>query len=59
MVAVCDLVCGGVVVGWWSLWVLMLQWRPLQRGYKKAALWIDALFGIALAILTVILIYHG
>jgi hypothetical protein len=48
----------GGVVGWWSLWVLMLQWRPLQRGHQKAAPWIDTLFGIVLAILAVILIYH-
>ncbi len=53
----------GVVVGLgcglWSLWVLMLQWRPLQRSYQKAALWIDAMFGIALIILAATLIYNG
>jgi hypothetical protein len=37
----------------------MLQFLPLQRGYQKAALWIDALFGITLVILAVILIITG
>lgn len=53
----------GVVVGLgavlWSLWVLMLQWHPLRKGYEKATPWIDALFGITLAILAVTLICHG
>ena len=49
----------GLGAGLWSLWVLMLQWSPLRQGYEKAALWIDALFGITLAILAVTLICNG
>ena len=37
----------------------IIQWRPLQRSYQKAALWIDAMFGIALIILAATLIYNG
>ncbi len=49
----------GLGAGLWSLWVLMLQWPPLRKGYEKASLWIDALFGVTLAILAVTLICNG
>ena len=45
----------GVVVGLgavlWSLWVVLLQWRPLRTRYERAAGWIDGFFGFALAAL--------
>lgn len=40
----------------WSLWALLLQWRPIRAGYRKAGPWIDGLFGTALAVLAVILL---
>ncbi len=46
----------GLGVGLWSLWVVLLQWRPLRRGYDRAAAWIDAVFGMALAALAVALV---
>lgn len=46
----------GLGAGLWSLWVILLQWPPLRRSYERAALWIDAAFGIALAALAVILV---
>ena len=48
---------GGVVVGLgiglWSLWVVLLQWRPLRTRYERAAGWIDGVFGVAMAALAV------
>ena len=32
----------------WIAWAWALQWPPLKRGYRAAARWIDAGFGIAL-----------
>lgn len=49
----------GLGGGLWSLWVIVLQWHPLRRGYEKASLWIDALFSVALTILAVILICNS
>lgn len=47
----------GVIVGLgvclWSLWVLVLQWRPLRERYQRAGGWIDGIFGTALLVLAV------
>ena len=47
-----PLALGGVIVGegfaLWIAWAWALQWPPLKRGYRSAARWIDALFGLAL-----------
>ncbi|MEI6604613.1 MAG: LysE family transporter [Verrucomicrobiota bacterium] len=32
----------------WIAWAWALQWPPLKRGYRAAARWIDAGFGMAL-----------
>jgi len=32
----------------WIAWAWALQWPPLKRGYRRAARWIDAGFGMAL-----------
>ncbi|MGC4014208.1 MAG: LysE family transporter [Luteolibacter sp.] len=40
----------------WALWALLLQWRPLRDGYKKAQPVIDGLFGIGLVALAVKLV---
>ena len=40
----------------WSLWALVLQWRPLRDGYRKAQPLIDAAFGLVLLFLSVILL---
>jgi threonine efflux protein len=49
----------GLGAGLWSLWVVLLQWHPLRRFYQRAVIWIDALFGIALTVLAIVLIRHG
>lgn len=41
----------GLGIGLWSLWVVLLQWRPLCSRYERAAGWIDGFFGIALTAL--------
>jgi threonine/homoserine/homoserine lactone efflux protein len=50
----------GIVVGLgislWSLWVVLLQWRPLRTRYERAAGWIDGFFGVALLALAARLI---
>lgn len=43
----------GLGIGLWSLWVVLLQWRPLRDRYERAAGWIDGFFGLALAALAV------
>lgn len=43
----------GLGIGLWSLWVVLLQWRPLRSRYERAAGWIDGFFGVALAALAV------
>ena len=47
----------GVIVGLgislWSLWVVVLQWRPLRERYERAGGWIDGIFGTALLVLAV------
>lgn len=52
-----PLALGGVIVveGFtlWIAWAWALQWPPLKRGYRSAARWIDALFGLALLVLAV------
>jgi threonine/homoserine/homoserine lactone efflux protein len=45
------IVCLGVCL--WSLWVLVLQWRPLRERYERAGGWIDGIFGTALLVLAV------
>ena len=45
----------GLGIGLWSLWVVLLQWRPLRSRYERAAGWIDGVFGIALATLALFL----
>ena len=46
------LALGAVIVvegfGLWIAWAWALQWSPLKRGYRSAARWIDAGFGLAL-----------
>lgn len=39
----------------WMLYVWLLQFPPFQRGYKKAAPWIDAAFGVGLLTLALLL----
>jgi threonine/homoserine/homoserine lactone efflux protein len=41
----------GLGLGLWSLWALVLQWRPLRLAYEKSTRWIDGLFGLVLAAL--------
>ena len=41
----------GLGIGLWSLWDVLLQWRPLRSRYERAAGWIDGVFGAALAAL--------
>lgn len=41
----------------WALWALLLQWRPLREGYKKAQPVIDGLFGLGLVALAVRLVW--
>ena len=43
----------GLGIGLWTLWVVLLQWRPLRARYERAAGWIDGVFGTALAALAV------
>jgi len=43
----------GLGIGLWSLWVVLLQWRPLRSRYERIAGWIDGFFGVALAALAV------
>ncbi len=43
----------GFGVGLWSLWVVLLQWRPLRVRYERAGGWIDGIFGVALLALAV------
>lgn len=40
----------------WSLWVWILQFPPFRDGYRKAAKWIDAAFGLGLLVLAVVLV---
>lgn len=47
----------GLGIGLWSLWVMLLQWPPLRSGYERAAGWIDGIFGVALALLAVRLMW--
>jgi threonine/homoserine/homoserine lactone efflux protein len=49
----------GMGAGLWSLWVLVLQWHPLRMAYERAARGIDTAFGLALAVLAVVLISRG
>lgn len=37
----------------WALWAVLLQWRPLRDGYRKAQPVIDGLFGLGLVLLAV------
>lgn len=43
----------------WSLWAMVLQWRPIRAAYRKAGPWIDAVFGVVLAVLAVVLLVGG
>lgn len=45
------IVCLGAAL--WSLWVVLLQWRPLRDRYERAGGWIDGIFGVALLALAV------
>jgi threonine/homoserine/homoserine lactone efflux protein len=47
----------GLGIGLWSLWVVLLQWKPLRDFNERAARWIDGSFGIALAALALSLIF--
>jgi hypothetical protein len=50
----------GILVGeglvLWSLWVWVLQFPLFKNGYRKAAKWIDAAFGIGLLTLAAVLV---
>ncbi len=37
----------------WCGWAAVLQWPPVQRGYRRAAKWIDRVFAVMLAALAV------
>ena len=43
----------------WGLWVWVLQFKPIRGGYQKAAKWIDAVFGLGLLALAVVLVLQG
>jgi threonine/homoserine/homoserine lactone efflux protein len=43
----------GLGIGLWSLWVILLQWRPLRERYERAGGWIDGIFGTALLALAI------
>jgi len=43
----------GLGIGLWSLWVILLQWRPLRERYERAGGWIDGIFGAALLALAI------
>lgn len=49
-----------IIVGqgavFWSLWALLLQWRPLRDGYRRAQPLIDGAFGLVLLALAVLLV---
>jgi threonine efflux protein len=40
----------------WSLWAVVLQWRPLRDGYRRAQPLIDGAFGLVLLVLAVLLL---
>jgi len=46
----------GLGLGLWSLWVVLLQWRPLRVRYERAAGWMDGIFGLVIAALAVRLV---
>ena len=54
------LVLWGILVGegllLWSLWVWVLQFPLFKNGYRKAAKWIDAAFGLGLLTLAAVLV---
>jgi threonine efflux protein len=37
----------------WSLWVVLLQWKPLRLRYELATKWLDAVFAVGLAALAI------
>ena len=39
----------------WSIWAIVLQWRPLRDGYRKSQPLIDGAFGLVLLFLAVML----
>jgi threonine efflux protein len=41
----------------WSLWVVLLQSRPIRDGYRRAAAWIDVCFALLLLALAVRLMF--
>lgn len=41
----------------WALWVLLLQWQPLRRGYERMKWWLDAAFGAGLVCLAAKLVF--
>ena len=42
----------------WSLWALVLQWRPLRDGYRRAQPLIDGAFGLVLLGLGLTLLFR-
>lgn len=46
----------GLGLGLWSLWVLVLQWRPLRLWYERRSGVLDAFFGAVLVVLAIWLI---
>jgi threonine/homoserine/homoserine lactone efflux protein len=50
----------GILVGeglvLWCAWVWLLQWKPIRARYETMAHWIDALFGLLLLVLAVLLL---
>jgi threonine efflux protein len=47
------LIIVGLGVSLWSLWVILLQSRPIRRGYQRAAAWVDVVFGLLLIALAI------
>ncbi len=43
----------GLGASLWSLWVVVLQWKPLRSCYERATGWLDGVFGLALVALAV------
>jgi threonine efflux protein len=51
------LVVVGLGIGWWSLWVLVLQWKPMRNFNERSGRWIDGFFGTALMALALSLMF--
>lgn len=53
-------ICGIVVVQGcvlWSLWAVLLQWKPLRKTYERSVKWIDGAFAVVLVGLALRLVW--